>query len=191
MLQKNLRVREEKAISRTFTPARGASAITSAALRTEIVALLPRLRRFARSLTGNAADADDLVQAGVERALRHLDRYMPGTRLDSWLFKVLKNAWIDEVRGRARRGRVLAPEAEGEHVGDDGLASAEARQQLIEVEAAMRELPEEQRLVIALICVEGLSYAEASEVLDVPVGTLSSRLTRGRETLLARLGGPV
>ena len=190
MLQKNFGVREEKANSRTFTPARGASAIASAALRTEIVALLPRLRRFARSLTGHAGDADDLVQAGVERALRHLDRYEPGTRLDSWLFKVLKNVWIDEVRGRTRRGRVLAPEAEGEHVGDGGAALAETRRRLIEVEAAMRDLPEEQRLAIALICVEGLSYAEASEVLDVPVGTLSSRLTRGRETLLARLGGP-
>ncbi len=191
MLQKNFGGSEEKAIPPAFILARGAIAIASAALRTEIVALLPRLRRFARSLTGHAADADDLVQAGVERALRNLDRYAPGTRLDSWLFKVLKNVWIDETRGRARRGRVLAPEAEGEHVGDDGLASAEARRQLIEVEAAMRALPEEQRLAIALICVEGLSYAEASDVLDVPVGTLSSRLTRGRETLLAKLGGPV
>ena len=166
-------------------------AIDHAAVRDDIVALLPRLRRFARSLTGNLADADDLVQAGLERVLRHLDLYQPGTRLDSWLFKVLKNVWIDEVRSRTRRGRVLAPEEEGAHVGDDGAASAEARQQLIEVEAAMRDLPEEQRVVIALICIEGLSYAEASDVLDVPVGTLSSRLTRGREALLARLGGPL
>jgi RNA polymerase sigma-70 factor (ECF subfamily) len=84
---------------------------------------------------------------------------------------------------------VFAPEDEGEQVGDDGDAAAHARRRLAEVEMAMRELPEEQRLAIALICVEGLSYAEASDVLDVPVGTLSSRLTRGRETLLARVGG--
>ncbi len=129
------------------------------------------------------------MQAGIERVLRHLDQYTPGTRLDSWLFKVLKNVWIDEIRGRTRRGRVFAPEDEGERVGDAGDAAIEARRQLAEVEMAMRELPEDQRLAIALICVEGLSYAEASEVLDVPVGTLSSRLTRGREALLARLGG--
>jgi len=150
---------------------------------------LPRLRRFARSLTGNAADADDLVQAGLERVLRHLDLYMPGTRLDSWLFKVLKNVWIDEIRGRTRRERVFAPEEDGTQVGDDGDVATLARRRLAEVEKAMRELPEDQRLAIALICIEGLSYAEASEVLDVPVGTLSSRLTRGRETLLARVGG--
>jgi len=150
---------------------------------------LPRLRRFARSLTGNAADADDLVQTGLERVLRHLDLYMPGTRLDSWLFKILKNVWIDEIRGRTRRERVFAPEEDGDRIGDDGDAATLARRRLVEVEKAMRELPEDQRLAIALICVEGLSYAEASEVLDVPVGTLSSRLTRGRETLLARVGG--
>ncbi len=150
---------------------------------------MPRLRRFARSLTGNAADADDLVQAALERVLRHLDLYMPGTRLDSWLFKILKNVWIDEIRGRTRRERVFAPEEDGAQVGDDGDVATLARRRLVEVEKAMRELPEDQRLAIALICVEGLSYAEASQVLDVPVGTLSSRLTRGRETLLARVGG--
>lgn len=157
--------------------------------RSAIVALLPRLRRFARALTGNAADADDLVQAGVERALRHLDQYQDGTRLDSWLFKVVKNAWIDEVRSRQRRDRIFAAEEAGETIGDDSQAALEHRRRLAEVEAAMQTLPEDQRLAVALICVEGLSYAEASEVLDVPVGTLSSRLTRGRETLLARLGG--
>ena len=157
--------------------------------RSEIVALLPRLRRFARALTGNASDADDAVQSGVERALKSLDQYQPGTRLDSWLFKVVKNAWIDEVRGRQRRERIFAPPEDGDTVGGAGAEAYEARRQLQEVEMAMQELPEEQRTAIALICIEGLSYAEASEILDVAVGTLSSRLTRGREALLARLGG--
>ncbi len=163
--------------------------IDATATRTEIVALLPRLRRFARSLTGNAADADDVVQIALERSLRNLEQYQPGTRLDSWMFRVVKNAWIDEIRSRRRRDRIFAPSEEGDAIGDASAQTLEARRRLTEVEAAMQELPEEQRLVIALICVEGLSYAEASQVLDVPVGTLSSRLTRGRETLLARLGG--
>lgn len=162
--------------------------IDSHSTRAGIVALLPRLRRFARSLTGNLADADDLVQVGVERALRHLDQYQDGTRLDSWLFRVLKNAWIDEVRHRRRRDTVLTPDDGADAPGEDA-AAMEARQELKEVERAMLTLPEDQRLAIALICVEGLSYAEASAVLDVPVGTLSSRLTRGREALLELLGG--
>lgn len=157
--------------------------------RSEIVALLPRLRRFARALTGNVSDADDVVQIAIERSLRNLSQYQPGTRLDSWLFKVVKNAWIDEIRSRHRRDRIFAPAEDGDHVGDDAAGAMDQRRQLAEVEAAMLELPEDQRLAIALICVEGLSYTEASEVLDVPVGTLSSRLTRGRETLMAKLGG--
>lgn len=140
-------------------------------------------------MTGNAADADDLVQVAVERGLRHLDQYQPDTRLDSWMFKVVKNAWIDEVRSRQRRDRVFAPAQAGETVGDDSAEAIEARRRLAEVETAMQTLPEDQRLAIALICVEGLSYTEASQILDVPVGTLSSRLTRGREALLARTGG--
>ncbi|MDC7684566.1 RNA polymerase sigma factor [Asticcacaulis sp. BYS171W] len=150
---------------------------------------MPRLRRFARALTGNVADADDLVQTGVERALRHLDQYQAGTRLDSWLFRIVKNQWIDETRSRQRRGRLFAPEEDGEHIAGMDAATIEARRELQEVEIAMQALPEDQRLAIALICVEGLSYTEASAILDVPVGTLSSRLTRGREALMLALGG--
>ena len=105
------------------------------------------------------------------------------------MFKVVKNAWIDEVRSRHRRDRIFAPAEAGETVGDNSAEAMEARRRLAEVETAMQALPEDQRLAIALICVEGLSYTEASEILDVPVGTLSSRLTRGREALLARVGG--
>nr|WP_235068234.1 RNA polymerase sigma factor [Asticcacaulis sp. YBE204] len=140
-------------------------------------------------MTGTVADADDLVQTGVERALRHMDQYQDGTRLDSWLFRIVKNSWIDETRSRQRRGRVFAPEEEGEHIAGTGAAAIEARRELQEVEIAMQTLPEDQRLAIALICVEGLSYTEASAILDVPIGTLSSRLTRGREALMAALGG--
>lgn len=156
------------------------------ALRAEIAALLPRLRRFARSIAPRREDADDLVQVALERALRHLDQWQPGTRLDSWLFRIMKNAWIDEVRARARRDDVLAPEEAGEHVGVDERDAQVAR---LSVASAMARLPGEQRLAVSLVLVEGLPYKDAAAVLEVPVGTLTSRLARGREALQALLGG--
>ncbi|QNA89168.1 RNA polymerase sigma factor [Massilia sp. Dwa41.01b] len=147
---------------------------------TEIAALLPRLRRFARSITFHREDADDLVQIAVERALGRSEQYAEGTRLDSWMFRIVRNAWIDEVRSRTRRDQVFAPEEEGEHVGDD---FAEAHQQRLAIQKAMSLLPEEHRVVIALVLVDGLPYKEAAEVLDIPMGTLTSRLARAREAL--------
>ncbi len=152
----------------------------------ELIALLPRLRRFARTLTRHPHDADDLVQLSLERALTKLDQWQPGSRLDSWMFGIIKNAWIDEVRARRRRDRVLAPEEAGQHVAD---AASESHIHRLSVEAALERLPEEQRLVVALVLVEGLAYKEAAAVLDVPIGTVTSRLARGREALEALLGG--
>lgn len=140
-------------------------------------------------LAGQPADADDLVQLTVERALVARAQWRPGTRLDSWMFRIMKNAWIDESRARRRRGAVLAPAEEGETIGDAGAALVEARLQAAEVQRAMDRLPEEQRLAVALVLVEGLSYKEAAEVLEVPQGTLTSRLGRGRQALLAELEG--
>jgi RNA polymerase sigma-70 factor (ECF subfamily) len=153
----------------------------------QIVELLPRLRRLARVLARNPADADDLVQLTVERALLRQDQWRPGTRLDSWMFRIMKNAWIDESRARVRRGGVFAPEEQGEHVGNDGAGEMEARLAAAEVERAMAKLPEDQRLAVALVLVEGLSYREAADVLEVPEGTLTSRLVRGRAALIAQL----
>ena len=158
-------------------------------LQRQIVEILPRLRRLARVLARDAADADDLVQATVERALVHQDKWRPGTRLDSWMFRIMKNAWIDESRARNRRAKVFAPEAQGEVIGLDGAAAMQARLQAGEVARAMARLPDEQRLAVALVLVEGLSYKEAAEVLEVPAGTLTSRLVRGRMALLADLEG--
>ena len=155
----------------------------------EIVDLLPRLRRFARALARDAADADDLAQLTIERALGRRAQWRPGTRLDSWMFRIMKNAWIDESRARQRQGRVLAPPEAAEHVGDDGAGAQENRLAAMEVQRAMGRLPEEQRLAVALVLVEGLSYGEAAQVLEVPPGTLASRLARGREALLADLEG--
>jgi RNA polymerase sigma-70 factor (ECF subfamily) len=149
------------------------------ALHEEIATLLPRLRRFARTLAWHREDADDLVQLSVERAILHSSSYQAGTRLD-WLFRIIKNAWIDEVRARTRRSELFAPEEEGEHVGDD---FAEAHQQRLAVQKAVSLLSEEHRLVVGLVLVEGLPYKDAAEVLEIPVGTLTSRLARARAAL--------
>jgi RNA polymerase sigma factor (sigma-70 family) len=151
----------------------------------QIAALLPRLRRFGRTVTRHREDADDLVQTAVERALLHLGQWQPGTRLDSWLFRIMKNAWIDEVRARGRRDEVLAPEEAGETVGVSETGRQIAR---LSVQAAMQRLPEDQRMAVGLVLVEGLPYKEAAQVLDIPIGTLTSRLARGREALQATLG---
>ncbi|GHH49060.1 MAG: RNA polymerase sigma factor [Gammaproteobacteria bacterium] len=157
----------------------------AAAVREGLAALLPRLRRFARVMTGNVHDADDLVQAAIERALRHAGQWRPEAGLEGWLFGIVRNAWIDEVRARQRRQQVLVPEQAGEHVGDDSAQRQDAR---MTVQAAMARLPEDQRMAVALVLVEGLSYREAAEILQVPVGTLTSRLARGRDALQALLG---
>lgn len=156
-------------------------------LERAIVDLLPRLRRFARTLTRDAADADDLVQQTVERALVHRGQWRPGTRLDSWMFRIMKNAWIDEGRARIRKSSVMSPEDAGLEAASDGAAEMHARLEARAVERAMARLPDDQRLAVALVLVEGLSYKEAAEILDVPQGTLTSRLGRGRVALLAEL----
>ena len=156
-------------------------------LRDEIVALLPRLRRFARTIARNREDADDLVQIAVERALIRAEQWQPGTRLDSWIFQIMRNAWIDEVRSRVRHDKVFAPEEAGENVGE---ATMEAHLQAMAVRTAMGQLNEDQRMVIGLVLVEGLPYKEAAEVLEIPVGTLTSRLARAREALQAILSEP-
>ncbi len=156
-------------------------------MQRQIVELLPRLRRLARVLARNPADADDLVQLTVERALARQGQWIAGTRLDSWMFRIMKNAWIDESRARTRRSAVFASEEAGEHVGHDGAGAMQARLEAADVDRAMAKLPDEQRLAVALVLVEGLSYKEAARVLEVPEGTLTSRLVRGRAALLGHL----
>lgn len=153
-----------------------------------LVALLPRLRRFAHGLSGNRAEADDLAQIAVERALKARGQWQPGTRLDSWLYRIARNAWIDATRAHGRQARHWAPAEAGEQVGDDPRPGIEARIDLARIMAVMTRLPDEQREAVALVLVEGLGYREAAEVLDIPVGTLSSRLVRGRNALLALIG---
>jgi len=153
-------------------------------LQSQIIELLPKLRRFARSLTRNPHDADDLLQGALERALTHLEQWQADTRLDSWLYTIIKHAWIDELRSRARRKRTFEDAGHVEdlpdHRGDAGGT--------LSVEQAMQCLPEDQRLAVALVLIEGLPYKEAAQIIGVPMGTLTSRLARGRKRLQELLG---
>ena len=162
---------------------------SSAAFERDLTQLLPRLRRFAHALSRNPADADDLTQATIERALRSREQWQPGTRLDSWLYRIMRNLWIDTVRARTRKEKYEAPEEEAFAVGDDPREAIDASLELKRAMAAMELLPDEQREVVALILVEGFGYREASEMLGLPIGTVSSRLVRGRTALLALLRG--
>jgi RNA polymerase sigma-70 factor (ECF subfamily) len=155
---------------------------------TQLAALLPRLRRFAHALSRDAADADDLTQASIERALRSKAQWEAGTRLDSWCYRIMRNLWIDTARARSRKNAREAPEEEGFDVGYDPRPGIEAAVDLQRVMAAMERLPDEQREVVALILVEGFGYREVAEMLGLPIGTVSSRLVRGRTALLAMVG---
>lgn len=156
--------------------------------QTELVALLPRLRRFARAVCRSDADAQDLVQATVERALAKRGGYRPGTRLDSWAFTIMRRIHIDEGRSRTRWSRVVEPEdATTPQVADARQPDEGLRADALALREAVRRLPEDQRLAVALVLVDGLSYAEAARVLGVPAGTLTSRLVRGRQSLLQTL----
>jgi RNA polymerase sigma-70 factor, ECF subfamily len=153
----------------------------------ELVALLPRLRRFARSLTGQAEDADDLVQAALERALRSRSLWEPGTRLDAWIFRIMRNLWIDQIRHRKVSGdRTTLHDAE-QLPGSDGRAVADSRITLADVGELLATLPGEQRAVIQSVCIDEMSYREAAERLNTPIGTIMSRLARARLALAAGL----
>jgi RNA polymerase sigma-70 factor (ECF subfamily) len=151
-----------------------------------VLALLPRLRRFAAGLARDLSDADDLCQATIERALRSRGQWQAGTRLDSWMYRIMRNTWIDEARARTRRGQTFVDEEQGLAVGAGG--GQEARAELADIDRALARLPAEQREAVLLVMVEGWSYREAAEIVGCPVGTLNSRLVRGRDALLALLG---
>jgi RNA polymerase sigma-70 factor (ECF subfamily) len=155
--------------------------------RAELLSLLPRLRRYALAKTGTPEEADDLVQATCERAWRARDQWRPGERMDYWTFKIMKNLYIDEIRAASVRGIDAGPEALEEIPDHRWTRRVEGSMTLAQVSDAMRELPEPMRDVLALVPIEGLSYREAAAVLDVPIGTVMSRLARARSELMSRL----
>ncbi len=148
--------------------------------------LLPRLRRFAIGLTGHPSDGDDLCQMTIERALTNRQKWQEGTRLDSWMYRIMRNIWIDETRSRTRRSQTFVHEEAGFAVGAGG--GQEAQVELGHVGRAMERLPDDQREAVLLVMVEGYAYKEAAEIVGCPVGTLNSRLVRGRDALMAMLG---
>ena len=161
---------------------------TSGSFEDQLTATLPRLRRFAHALSRDRADADDLTQMTIERALHSRVQWQAGTRIDAWTYRIMRNLWIDTVRSRVRKAKVEAPPEDAEIIGHDPRDGIEAGIDLQRVMAAMERLPDEQREVVALILIEGFGYRETAEMLDLPIGTVSSRLVRGRNALLAMFG---
>ena len=154
----------------------------------DLIALLPNLRRFALSLCRRADVADDLVQITAERAFAAKDRFDPATRLDAWLFRILRNAWIDQTRRTKTQGTTVDIDDAPDAATVDGRKVTETSLMLTAAEKAMAELPEDQREVMLLICVEELSYKEAAEVLGIPIGTIMSRLARARLAISEKMG---
>lgn len=154
-------------------------------LRSQVEAEIPHLRRYARALVGHIEEADDLVQACLERALANGAQWDPARRLRPWLFRIQHNLYVSWVRRRSREIRHQERYPEPDSVEGSQHVSAE----LADVERALADLPSEQRTAILLIGLEGLSYEEAAAVLAVPVGTVRSRLCRGREALRRALNG--
>lgn len=154
------------------------SAFTAA----DIEALIPRLRRFARALTGNREAADDLTQDTLERAWNKRHLWQAGTNLRAWLFAVMHGVFVNGTRRRRPVESLDALEASAPERADDG-ASAETAIAVRELRQALQRLPDEQRQVVLLVGLEQFSYAEAAGVLEVPIGTVMSRLARGRERL--------
>jgi RNA polymerase sigma-70 factor (ECF subfamily) len=150
----------------------------------DLVELVPRLRRFAHTLCQTTDMADDLVQAACEKALRNAASFQPGTRMDSWMFRIIQNLWLDDRRKRKVRGHQIDPDLMA--LSDDGRGAqvAEDRATLEKVRARVDQLPDDLRLVLVLVTIEGRSYREAADELGIPIGTVMSRLSRARAALL-------
>ncbi|MDX2307337.1 MAG: RNA polymerase sigma factor [Hyphomicrobium sp.] len=160
-------------------------------VRDELVSLLPRLRRFAHALSGSRDEAEDIVQSAVEKALGRLDQFELGTRLDSWMFQIVRTTWIDRHRRASRRPQA-AGDGEIDNVSFDARIheQAEARMSLEIIRTEMTKLPEEQREILALVTVDGMSYQEAASSLGIPIGTVMSRLARARRKLADAIDRP-
>lgn len=151
----------------------------------DIISHIPRLRRYARALTGERASADDLVQDTLERAWRRMHLWRRGSDLRAWLFSIMHNVYINQRRPRLRRSET--PENEALELSVE--ATQENQLELRNLKEALGRLPEEQREVVLLVGLEQLSYEEVAKALGIPLGTVMSRLSRGRERLRALMQG--
>jgi|SRR3954453_7797475 RNA polymerase sigma-70 factor (ECF subfamily) len=152
-----------------------------------LVLLYPKLKRFAVTLTGSLDRADDLVQRTCEWVLRHPPQALPGTRLECWLYGLMRLAWVDQQREDLRTRALLDAD---DLPSADGSSQAENWLMLDEVYREIIQLPEEQRTVLILVSIDGLSYREVAEILEVPVGTVMNRLARARLALANRIKAP-
>jgi RNA polymerase sigma-70 factor, ECF subfamily len=152
--------------------------------------LLPRLWRFALRLTQNRHDAEDLVQRACVRALERRAQLQPGTSALSWMFSIVQSTWMNELRARSIRGRGRMDWQDDEIEGFADPAGNNPEIDLMhrQVINAVEALPDAQRVVMILVAIEGLSYREAADVLDVPIGTVMSRLSRARMTIGRQFG---
>lgn len=156
-------------------------------VRSRMIEFLPRLRRFAYTLTRNADQADDLVQDTCERALARIDQWKPGTRLDSWMYQIARNLWVDRGRAARVRGEPADLDTVMNIADSDGRTVMENRLMVSTVLECMAKLSDDQQVLLALICVEGMTYPEAAEILGIPVGTVMSRLARARQAIGAAM----
>ena len=150
-----------------------------------ILAEIPRLRRYARAMLGNRAAADDLVQDTLERAWVRLSQWRAGSDLRAWLFSIMHNLRVDQLR----RPAVSTQSMDDDEVGTPMRATQTDALEVNDIESALSQLPDEQREVLLLVALEEMSYAEIAEALAIPVGTVMSRLSRGRERLRQIMDG--
>jgi RNA polymerase sigma-70 factor (ECF subfamily) len=158
-------------------------------LRKQLVALLPRLRRFARNLTGDIDSADDLVQAACERSLARFSQFHDGTRFDSWLYRMIYTQWIDRMRRRQRQSARDESLRNLQEITGEGVSPHSGMVSFMDVKKALGHLSDDSRAAIVLVAVEGYTYAEAATVLGVPAGTVASRVARARGILADRFRG--
>lgn len=152
-------------------------------IRQEMIALMPRLQRFAYSLTGTKADADDLMQSTFLRAIENLDKWAVGSRLDSWMYKMAQNIHYNNIRHNSVTQRHVQSVHSEDANSHDGVKDVMNKNTLKRVSSSIDTLPTEQRSVLLLVAVEGFGYQETATILDVPIGTVTSRLARARQAL--------
>ena len=156
---------------------------------TEMIGCLPRLRRFALALTGAQDTADDLVQETCLRALSRAEQFQQGSRLDSWMFKIAQNVWLDKMRSNTARGQHVTMDEAPVLADATGQSRIESVVEIREVSGAIAKLPADLQMLVMLVCVDGRSYRETSDMLSMPIGTVMSRLARARRLLHDMLNG--
>lgn len=159
-------------------------------LRLQIEALLPRLRRFARSLTKDVDRADDLVQQACQRALERIYQLRPGSKLDSWLYRIIHTKWIDRVRQDKTRSIKMDLYIRNDDTDQRSNPQTTNLESLIDLKHSFDGIQEEHQAVISLVCIEGYSYSETAAILNIPPGTVASRVARARKILSKRMGPP-